>query len=319
MTNITKWLTANISQPEKVINFWEGIKKLPEEYKEYYVQYAAYSFGLPENAIEGIGFWIIGIANTDEKKESLVYIIADEKCFEYKGQATRIIEAYDVGCFVMERTKLNDLHTHEYHTNCKIKRKELTSKLLVSWCQDNAQPISGIILRVDKTSKVVSYNGSNYPLYLPKVIAEETLVAINTCIGLPLYVDNLLLGNHPKRQIVGVIIAAEIIEQDFIIRGHLFSWNPHMIDAFVNGDESLGMSVNAYVSGKITQINSVDVFCASNLYIIGATIKYWVDDRPTEIPTWWLTSTNKQSDLNYFDNPPFNGNVAVGYRLLAPS
>jgi hypothetical protein len=137
MTNTAKWFPANISQSEKVINFWDGIKDLPGEYENHYVQCAAYSLGSPENPIDSIGFWIIGIANTDEKKEALVYLVVDGRYFKYKGQARTMAEAYNIGCFVMERTKLDDLQAQDYHAISETKQKKIASQLLAEWSQKN--------------------------------------------------------------------------------------------------------------------------------------------------------------------------------------
>lgn len=136
----------------------------------------------------------------------------------------------------------------------------------------NNRPIRGVLFRIDEPSETAPSKGSDYPLFIPKAVAEDALVAINASKGLPLDADSSL-AKHANKEIVGVMVAAEIQEQDFIVQGHLFHWNQQdRVEAISTNQELLGMSLNAHASGAVAHIEGRDVFCLSHLDILGANI-----------------------------------------------
>jgi hypothetical protein len=143
----------------------------------------------------------------------------------------------------------------------------------------NNLPIKGVLFRVDEPSETAPSKGSEYPLFIPRAIAEQARDAINTAKGLPLDADNSL-SRHANKEIVGVMVSAEIIGNDFVVQGHLFPWNQEeKVKAITSNQETLGMSLNAHASGQIKNVDGREVFCLSQLDILGANILF--KDRAT--------------------------------------
>jgi hypothetical protein len=162
--------------------------------------------------------------------------------------------------------------------------------------QANKRPIKGVLFRVDEASETAPSKGSEYPLYIPRTVAEEALVAINASEGLPLDADPSLT-KHANDKIVGIMVAAEILDKDFIVQGHLFHWNQQeRVDAIADNHERLGMSLNAHASGQVTEIDGTDVFCLSHLDILGANIL--LKDRATYQKTRLILSEIAASSAN---------------------
>ena len=165
----------------------------------------------------------------------------------------------------------------------------------------NNRPIRGVLFRIDEPSETAPSKGSDYPLFIPKAVAEQALIAINASKGLPLDADPSL-AKHANKEIVGVMVAAEIQDKDFIVQGHLFQWNQQdRVDAISDNQELLGMSLNAHASGAVTQIDGKDVFCLSHLDILGANIL--LKDRATYqktrlIPTEIAASSSVEQPEN---------------------
>jgi hypothetical protein len=180
----------------------------------------------------------------------------------------------------------------------------------------NNRPIRGVLFRIDEPSETAPSKGSAYPLYIPKAVAEEALIAINASQGLPLDADPTL-AKHANEKIVGIMVAAEIIEQDFIVQGHLFHWNQKdQVEAISTNQDLLGMSLNAHASGAVTQMDGKDVFCLSHLDILGANIL--LKDRatyqktrliPTEIAASSANENTEQLKTEEIDMEPLEQRI----------
>lgn len=158
----------------------------------------------------------------------------------------------------------------------------------------NEQPFSGVLLRIDEASETAPQVGPQYPLYVPMIVAEELMVAINASGALPLDISPDL-NQHFDGNITGVMTSAEILGQDFIVHGHLFDHNkPETIQEIRANQQELGMSINGSISYKTAEIDNQQVAVAQSLTAKGAAIL------KSEKATWQKTRVLQASGL---ENP----------------
>lgn len=138
----------------------------------------------------------------------------------------------------------------------------------------NRLPIEGILCYVDEISEFAPAKGSELPLYVPRDVGELAAQAINASGGLPLDADDSL-GKHANEEIVGIMTSAEIIGNEFWVKGHLFPWNKQKKVALISANsKTLGMSMNAHARTEAKTIDGQKVTYITNLDILGANILY---------------------------------------------
>jgi hypothetical protein len=139
----------------------------------------------------------------------------------------------------------------------------------------NQVPFEGVLCRVDEPSESPPSKGSNYPLYLPRHVADQAAAMLNASAGLPLDVDPSLQC-HSDTNIVGIMNSAEIggaDGKDFVVRGCIFGRNQAEKAALIaSNKESLGMSMNALATGHRAEIDNVTVYSIDTLELTGANI-----------------------------------------------
>ena len=135
----------------------------------------------------------------------------------------------------------------------------------------NKHPVRGVLFKVDRPSESAPMIGTGHPLYIPRKVAEE---AVKKVAGLPLDAHDSL-STHANDQIVGVMVSAEIVGEDFVIQGHLWPYNnKNKVDLICSRQEDLGMSMNAYASGHIANLDGREVFWIDKLELLGANILF---------------------------------------------
>ena len=135
----------------------------------------------------------------------------------------------------------------------------------------NKHPVRGVLFKVDRPSESAPMIGTGHPLYISRKVAEE---AVKKVAGLPLDAHDSLSA-HANDQIVGVMVSAEIIGEDFVIQGHLWPYNnKNKVDLICSRQEDLGMSMNAYASGHIANLDGREVFWIDKLELLGANILF---------------------------------------------
>jgi hypothetical protein len=113
------------------------------------------------------------------------------------------------------------------NSSAEIQSGEIEIKCRGMWEEESAQvesnrhPIKGVLFKIDTPSECAPSIGTGHPLYVPRKVAEEALANIE---GLPLDADDSL-SNHANDQIVGVMVGAEIVGNDFVVKGHLWPYN----------------------------------------------------------------------------------------------
>jgi hypothetical protein len=73
-----------------------GVKNAPEEYEDYFVQYAMACFGRQEPREYVVDFWILGISETKESEKS-TYLVVDDTTCTYRGEAKTDDEVRKIG------------------------------------------------------------------------------------------------------------------------------------------------------------------------------------------------------------------------------
>lgn len=135
----------------------------------------------------------------------------------------------------------------------------------------NKHPVRGVLFKIDRPSESAPMIGTGHPLYIPRKVAEE---AVKKVAGLPLDAHDSL-STHANDQVVGVMVSAEIIGEDFVVQGHLWPYNnKNKVDLICSRQEDLGMSMNAYASGHIANLDGREVFWIDKLELLGANILF---------------------------------------------
>jgi chorismate mutase len=155
----------------------------------------------------------------------------------------------------------------------------------------NKLPIEGVLFFVDEVSEFAPSTGSSLPLYVPRSVAVAAAASINSSGGLPLDAHDSL-SKHANEEIVGIMNQAEIIGNEFWVRGHLFPWNKEKkVSLIAANSKVLGMSMNAHAKTAIRTIDGQQVSYISSLDVLGANILY------ADKATYQKTKTNVQSQL----------------------
>ena len=159
----------------------------------------------------------------------------------------------------------------------EIQSGEIEIKCRGMWEEESAQvesnrhPIRGVLFKIDTPSECAPSIGTGHPLYVPRKVAEEALKNIE---GLPLDADDSL-SNHANDQIVGVMVGAEIVGNDFVVKGHLWPYNNQKKVNLIRARQGeLGMSMNAYASGHLVVVDGREVFWINKLELLGANILF---------------------------------------------
>lgn len=135
----------------------------------------------------------------------------------------------------------------------------------------NNRTFEGTLFRIDEPSEGIPSVGPNLPLYVPRSVAEAALRDVS---GLPLDAHSSL-SQHSNPDIVGVMMAARIVDNDFRVKGYLFDWNvPDKVEAITASRDDLGMSMNATAVGHETEVNGIKVFWIDSLTLKGGNILY---------------------------------------------
>jgi len=135
----------------------------------------------------------------------------------------------------------------------------------------NHHPVRGVLFRVDEPSESAPSIGTGKPLFIPRAVAERIVGHVK---NLPLDADDSL-GKHANDKIVGVMVKAEIVGNDFIVEGHLWPWNNRAKVRLISANNGqLGMSMNAYAKGRNEVINGVETFWIEELDLLGANILF---------------------------------------------
>lgn len=135
----------------------------------------------------------------------------------------------------------------------------------------NRSQFSGVLFRVDEASEAVPSKGPGLPLYIPASIAASALSQVH---GLPLdAADNL--SEHADENIVGVMLSAEINDQDFVVHGQLWpSSQGERVAAIAASKEDLGMSLTGDAIGHRAEVDGREVFWVDALALKGANILF---------------------------------------------
>lgn len=135
----------------------------------------------------------------------------------------------------------------------------------------NRAPITGVLFRVDEPSEAVPAKGPGMPLYVPKEVAASIL---NTVAGLPLDAhDNL--SQHADEEIAGVMLSAELKDQDFVVHGYLWPGSKSSkVSKIVANQERLGMSMTADAWGHEAEVDGQKVFWVDDIELGGANILF---------------------------------------------
>lgn len=133
----------------------------------------------------------------------------------------------------------------------------------------NRHPVQGILFRIDEPSEAIPAIGPGLPLLIPREVAESV---VNSVSGLPLDAhDNL--DQHANTEIAGVMQAASIQDNDFVVSGLLWPWSQSKkVQAIARDTDKLGMSMNAVAKGVPALHNGTKVFKIEKLRLLGANI-----------------------------------------------
>ncbi|MFQ3629189.1 MAG: hypothetical protein SNJ81_16635 [Cyanobacteriota bacterium] len=109
------------------------------------------------------------------------------------------------------------------------------------------------------------------PLYVPREVAASI---INTVAGLPLDAhDNL--SQHADEEIAGVMLSAELKDQDFVVHGYLWPGSKSSkVSKIVANQERLGMSMTADAWGHEAEVDGQKVFWVDDIELGGANILF---------------------------------------------
>lgn len=193
-----------------------------------------------------------------------------------------------------ERSMVEDIYCaretdEEIDITISARQCNFSPILIAKTDNSNYHPVSGVLFRVDEPSEYAPSAGSDLPLYVSRTVAEE---AINSVPGKPLDAHGTL-NCHANENIVGVMTAAKISDNDFVVDGHLWPYNQKKsIENIIANKSGLGMSMNAKALGHKTEINGVPVFNITKLSILGANILY--SNSATYNKTRILTANNDQ-------------------------
>lgn len=136
----------------------------------------------------------------------------------------------------------------------------------------NTKSVKGVLFIVGEPSESAPSKGSAHPLFIPMDVAEKAMEMVNAAKGLPLDADDSL-SKHANEDIVGIMTSAEIADNEFVVKGHLFPWSQKdKVDAIALNQDDLGMSLNGRASGNVVEMNGSKVFYLSSLEILGANI-----------------------------------------------
>lgn len=135
----------------------------------------------------------------------------------------------------------------------------------------NRSPFQGVLFRVGEISEAVPSKGPGLPLYIPPAVAEAVVSQVH---GLPLDAADSL-SEHADDSIVGVMLSAEITDQDFIVHGQLWpSSQGKKVSAIAASREDLGMSLTGDAIGHEAVVNEQQVFWVDALVLKGANILF---------------------------------------------
>lgn len=135
----------------------------------------------------------------------------------------------------------------------------------------NRSQFSGVLFRVDEASEAVPSKGPGLPLYIPSTVAAS---AVTQVFGLPLDAADSL-SEHADESIVGVMLSAEINEQDFVVHGQLWpSSQAEKVSAIAASKDELGMSLTGDAIGHEAEVDGRKVFWVDALALKGANILY---------------------------------------------
>jgi len=135
----------------------------------------------------------------------------------------------------------------------------------------NRREFEGVLFRIDEPSECAPSVGPGLPLYIPRSVAES---AVHSCSGLPLDADSSL-SRHANHDIAGVMMAARIEGNDFIVSGYLYDWSRgEKVNTISANKDNLGMSMNASAVGREVDTNGQKVYWIDSLDLLGANILY---------------------------------------------
>lgn len=160
----------------------------------------------------------------------------------------------------------------------------------------NRKEFEGVLFRIDEPSESAPSIGPGYPLYITREVAESV---VNSCSGLPLDAD-ASLARHANEEITGVIMAARIEGNDFIVKGYLYDWSRgEKVAAIAANKNDLGMSMNASAVGHEAEVGNTKVFWIDSLQLMGANILF--SDRATYQQTRVLSAGSSETETEEFD------------------
>ena len=184
----------------------------------------------------------------------------------------------------------------------------------------NKIPFTGVLFRMDEPSESAPSKGSEYPLYIPRNIAEPLIQAIASSGGLPIDVDDTL-SKHSNPNIAGVMTNAEIQGSNFVVHGHLFPWSQkEKVGLILANQKHLGMSMNALANGAIVDRGGRKVFEIRDLELLGANVLF--KDRATYQKTNFeaqiaASSSTTDTENQAMGNPEFDAQFSAMNALLS--
>lgn len=184
----------------------------------------------------------------------------------------------------------------------------------------NKIPFTGVLFRMDEPSESAPSKGSEYPLYIPRNIAEPLIQAIASSGGLPIDVDDTL-SKHSNPNIAGVMTNAEIQGSNFVVHGHLFPWSQkEKVGLILANQKHLGMSMNALANGAIVDRGGRKVFEIRDLELLGANVLF--KDRATYQKTNFeaqiaASSSTTDTENQAMGNPEFDAQFSAMNTLLS--
>lgn len=154
---------------------------------------------------------------------------------------------------------------------CEAAAEKVTAAKRGRRAPKNRAPITGVLFRVDEPSEAIPAKGPGMPLYVPQDVAASI---VNTVAGLPLDAhDNL--SQHADEEIAGVMLSAELKDQDFIVHGYLWPGSKSSkVRKIVANQERLGMSMTADAWGHEAEVDGQKVFWVDDIELGGANILF---------------------------------------------
>lgn len=157
----------------------------------------------------------------------------------------------------------------------------------------NRRPVEGVLFRINEPSEHSPSVGPRLPLYIPSEVAASV---VDTVSGLPLDAADSLSG-HANEEIAGVMLSAEILGNDFIVRGYLWPWSQQQKVANISAHrDRLGMSMNATAVGHEAEVDGIKVFWIDSLELLGANILF--ADKATYQQTRLVAADAAQDDVS---------------------